>query len=211
MTTPADAVIAAARKHLGNSGAVFYSDPKNACAAFVSRVFQDAGVVPVIAGRKWSSSDSVPAVVAEFPSSQRDPSELDGNLADLVVFGANSHLMIYTGSGHVIGTLSTPKTGPSSSVVTEVFIGDVQPAFSLILHTGLATGDQQTSLKTTSGSGLDPVAAAEAVAAATANAITTGFGTIFAWVPGFAVNAGILVFAAALVWAGIRELVASAD
>lgn len=37
------------------------------------------------------------------------------------------------------------------------------------------------------------------------------FGTLFAWVPGFAITAGILVLAAVLVYAGVREVASSVD
>lgn len=41
--------------------------------------------------------------------------------------------------------------------------------------------------------------------------MAAGFGTLFAWVPGFGLNAGILIFGALSVWTGIKEVVASAE
>jgi hypothetical protein len=41
--------------------------------------------------------------------------------------------------------------------------------------------------------------------------VTNLFGTLFAWVPGFAVQAGILLVAAVLVFVGLKQLLAGAE
>ncbi len=194
MATPADAVIGAARSHIGETQCL------TCCASFVSSVFAEAKVYPVIAGRTWSASSWVPTIVGEFPASQQSTGILDGLPGDLVIFGDNEHIMLYAGSGHVVGT-GTGKDGITR--VVEVLMKDVVTAtgkgFSRILFTGLTTGTRLGQMDYVGNQ----------VVAAGGSALGDLFGSMFAWVPGFAVNAAILVLALVLVLVGVRETVAS--
>jgi hypothetical protein len=168
------------------------------CAKFVSQVFKEAGYPGVFA-----STNSVPTLVGEFLPSQRSSVLADAQPADMIVFGPDpvtkapyAHVMIYEGNNFVVGTVTDSETGITT--VQRKDVGAIVPPFVLVLQTGMAAGQTVD---------LNPVDAANAVATATANAITAGFGTAFAWVPGFALSAGILVFAAVLVWTGVKEVV----
>jgi hypothetical protein len=133
----------------------------------------------------------------------------------LIVFGSSEHIMIYSGNGNVIGT-ATGTDGTTK--VVEVAMSSVVPGASAVLHTGLQSGGTLTSIPTAGAGygsltnpGALPGEIASGLTGAASSAVTNLFGTLFAWVPGFAVQAGILLVAAVLVFVGLKQLLAGAE
>ena len=184
-----NALIADARKHKG-----LVTGPKD-CANFVSVVFEETGNATV-----FGMSGSVPTIVGRFSADQQSTDQSSATGADLIVFGNDDHIMIYSGNGLVVGT----STGADKvTKVVEVPIAAVRTGpnadlgFSKVLHTDLTHTPNSLGPPD-----LNPIDIAGGAAGAV--------GTMFAWVPGFALNAGVLLFAAVLVFMGLREVVSDA-
>jgi hypothetical protein len=219
MSTAADGVIATARSQKGSVTSA------TDCASFVSGVIAESGVAPTGTPQSftWSGSSWVPTIVGEFP-----PADISGDLSsaqpgDLIVFGSSEHIMIYSGNGNVIGT-ATGTDGVTK--VVEVAMSSVSPGATAVLHTGLQSGGTLTSIPTAGAGygsltnpGAIPGEIASGLTGAASSAVTNLFdagasvaiGTLFAWVPGFAVQAGILLVAAVLVFVGLKQLLAGAE
>lgn len=130
MGTAADAVVADARKYIGQSKC------DNCCASFVSQVFGETGH-----GDIFGSSASVPAIDGRFSGAAVSSDLGSAQPADLIVFGGDDHIMVYAGNGRVVGTAgrfgSNGQLVSGSTTVQETDVGAVSPSASKVLHTGL--------------------------------------------------------------------------
>jgi hypothetical protein len=179
----------------------------NGCASEVSLIFKQAG-----AASAFKQSSSVKTIVSSFKAADISTSIGTAELADLIVFGDDEHVMVYSGNGLVIGTWTHPN---AATIVGEVSATSVvtdnhrtPPTISKILHThltGVADPDNKTIVAAN-----DHTAVWDAAASTVGDAVGGMFGTMFAWVPSFAVNAGIVVVAGALVVAGAKGLLEQA-
>jgi hypothetical protein len=197
-----DDVLAACQKHNGDVYPVVGHD--GGCARFVSDMFKEAGQGAIF---PWSSS--VPAIVASWPATRvltRNSTPLASmkmlaSMGDLIVFGSDEHIGVMAGNGMVWNT-------NGGGGVNKVQLQDVSAIgtlsggdFSRILRTELSLSKGTDVV----GNLVNPIADA-------AGGIAGGiFGAMFGWVPTFALNAGILLFAAALVFLGLREVVSGAE
>jgi hypothetical protein len=176
------------------------------CASFVSEAFT-AGTAAAHVAMPFGATASVPALVGEFDPTEVEllsaTSKVPTKPADLIVFGDNAHVMIYSGNGNVCGT--SGKAGSngvlipgSTTVVVDFPMASISPPATKVLHTNMDAGDTV----------IDPLGAlGDAITTATSDL----FGTMFGWIPAFAINAGILLLAAALVFVGIKQTLSSAD
>ena len=195
----AGAVIATAELEKG------WGVPNNDCANFVSEVFKEAGYPSV-----FPYSSSVKTIVDSFPASLVSTDIGTAQLADLIIFGDDEHVMIYEGNNTVIGTAGADgqnKVIVCAADVVYTVNHPKPPTISKVLHTGLSGVSGSAPVYATQGvpGGLPGLTGEVAGGAAAAI-----FGT-FSWLPGLALNAGVLIFAAALVWAGLKETLAAAD
>jgi hypothetical protein len=201
MAGDAYSVIAAAGARLGEV------TNENDCAKFVSEVFRDSGNGLVFPYSTW-----VPSIVGSFRGTAISTDPQTAMAGDLIVFGTNEHIMIYEGSGMVIGT-GTGKSGVTS--VVSVSIGAVTTdkglGFSKVLHTGLTqmSGTELVKSPGTYGPTLNPL---DAFGPGGINVDPlAAFGTIFAWVPSFVANGAVLLLIVVLAVGGIRQVVDSQD
>jgi hypothetical protein len=197
MSTAADLLISSAQALEGTPQCV------DCCASVVSAAVANSGVGPQMVGVSWSGSSNVPNIVGEFPAALRSTDLSSAQLGDLIVFGASAHLMIYAGNDQVVGNVTDATTNVTT--VAQVDISKVSPAFSMVLHTGLSGATSNPSAV------MGPGVSAGGPLAAVGTVAGDLFGTLFAWVPGFAVQAGILLVAAVLVFVGFKQLLAGAE
>jgi hypothetical protein len=123
----ANTVIATAQSQIGTT-----VPNSNWCANFVSDVFKQAGFASA-----FSATGYVPTLVTEFAGK----TSTDINSAqpgDLIVFGKNEHVMMYEGSGQVIGTLTSgTRTTVQETSINNVITDSGAKGPSLVLHTNL--------------------------------------------------------------------------
>ena len=180
----------------------------NGCADFVSEAFA-VGCGTAKVPMPFTKSGWVPDIVSQFPPSAITSDVGSARPADLIIFGDNEHVMIYTGNGYVVGTLG----GKGTTTVQDKAIGAVvtvnhptTPVPVKVIHTGLASTDVIGGLVGAIGVVTNPGKAVSDV--------TGAIGALFGdwkWVPTFAINAGILVGAGALVYVGLKQVVAGAE
>ncbi len=201
MSNAVDFVIADARKHLGE-----VQVNENQCAAFVSRVFAETGNTAVLGGSSGRVGTLVAQVlaksVAKSAQGEAVGATVSTNLStaipgDLIVFGAAEHVMIYTGAGMVIGTSGVP---PQKTIIVEVPMESMSPKPTMVLRTGIFLA--------TSGVGGQVTAVATGLASAASGFLADPLGALFGWIPGFAVNGGILLASGVLVFVGLRQVLA---
>ncbi len=201
----ADDVIVKAQSRLGE----VQPDNKQ-CARFVSDVFKEAGQGQVFPWSTW-----VPTIVASFKARNRvfdkggqaTPELKWAMPADLIVFGNDEHIGIYVGNGLVINTNGAGGTPKVQLQLVSIIRADSGGGFSKILVTGMSPWVSQPVdpiTVITKGPG-DLVNGAEQLPAFAASV----FGTMFAWVPGFAVAALVIVLAAVLALEGGRMMLES--
>jgi hypothetical protein len=195
---PGVLLVNTAAKHVGESKDV------NGCAQFVSDMVAEAGIAASITGAKWSRTSSVPAMVAEFDDAHvyiGASIPFTALSGDLVVFGKNEHVMIYAGNQTVIGTGGTSGATKVVSVPATDVYATSGGRITRVLYTGLG--------------GAPPVVPASiTIGPVNSSAISDAVGSIFgnfAWVPILALNAGVLILAAALIWAGLKQTVGAAE
>ena len=124
----ANQAVAAAQSHLGET-----VPNSNWCANFVSQVFKEAGLASA-----FSASASVPTLVSEF-SGKTSTNVTSAQPGDLIVFGNAEHVMMYEGSGQVIGT-ATEASGVTKVIETNwnnVYTDSGAIGPSMVLHTNL--------------------------------------------------------------------------
>lgn len=200
MSNAADALVADARSHLGEART------NQDCANFVSQVYKEAGH-----GSVFGSSNRVATIVSKFPADRIQNTDLN-SIGDLVVFGDDEHIMIFSDArdGKCVGTASTHDEDLRGvSVVREVFIRSIG---TKKYPTACPVKYLVTALSPSPELGLplltDPGKALSDTAAQVAPEL---FGTLFGWVPGFALNAGVLLIAAGLVYVGAKQVVGAGE
>ena len=182
-----DDVMAACGRH---NGEVQINDTQ--CARFVSDMFKEAGQGKVFPWSTW-----VPTIVASWPANRVLVTNevVLASVADLIVFGADEHIGIFAGNGRVWNT----NGGGGTTKVQLQGIKDIRThsggGFSKILRTELSLS-----------SGIGP---AGSLGNAAADAAAGLFGSMFGWVPGFAVAVLVIVFAAVLALEGGRMMLES--
>jgi hypothetical protein len=184
----ADDVLAACQRHNGEVYPVKGAD--GGCATFVSAMFKEAGQ-----GSVFTPSASVPTIVANFPADRvKSFALLKVSLADLIVFGTDEHIGIYAGNGLV---WNTNGAGGTNKV-------QLQDVLTIRTISGKSASKDLETRFTNITDPMDPGKAATDAAGAL-------FGTMFAWVPGFAVAAFVVVLAAVLALEGGRMMLESAE
>jgi hypothetical protein len=216
-----------ARSHVNNPSTV------NQCANFVSSCIAEAKVAAAM-DITWKPSGYVPDVVAEFPAAKIVSGAGSAQPGDLIVFGDNEHVAIYSGGNKVIGTAGgyygTPDAGvftvkeqDISTVGTDHYMPPAHPPYKTLV-TGLGGGVGGNA----SGGGLPvDLNPADALGSALAagggalsalgsmwqgvtdipGAIAATVGTMLDFLPVFAINAGVVLVCALLILIGFDRLV----
>jgi hypothetical protein len=131
--TQATQAIAVAQLHVGE-----VVPNSNWCANFVSQVYKEAGLSSF-----FSATGSVPTLVGEF-TGKTSKNITSAQPGDLIVFGDNEHVMLYEGSGKVIGTATDTSTNISRVIETDwnnVYTNSGAKGPSLVIHTNLDNSD----------------------------------------------------------------------
>lgn len=127
--TQASTVVDIAKLHIGET-----VPNSNWCANFVSQVYKEAGLSSI-----FKASSLVPTLVNES-AGKTTTNILAAQPGDLIVFGNNEHVMVYAGSGSVIGTATDVSTGVSKVIQTDwnnVYTDSGAKGPSLVIHTNL--------------------------------------------------------------------------
>jgi hypothetical protein len=150
MGTAADDVLVAAGAHIGEKAG------DNDCAKFVTQAFREAGHSSAFSGSNW-----VPSIAAQFSGAQVSTDLSTAKRADLIDFGSDDHIMIYSGNDMVVGTAgSSDSKGnliPGTTYVVQKLVASITPGFSKVLHTGMDTGSGSGSDTSTTGGGSETV------------------------------------------------------
>jgi hypothetical protein len=184
------------------------------CATFVSDAFT-VGCGTAGVSKPFSASSNVAGIVGQFPPSAISSDVGSALPADLIVFGDDEHVMIYTGNGNVVGTLGGEGTTTVQDKALAAVVTKRHPTVPVpvkVIHTGMASTDVIGGL-VGAGWDLSPIGVATDPGQAVADvqaAIGAVFGD-FKWVPIFAINAGILVGAGALIYVGLKQTVSGAE
>jgi hypothetical protein len=198
-TGTADAVIAAARKHLGEP------TPDNYCASFVTKAFKEGG-----SPSAFSGSSRVSTIAGQFSAERQSTDMSTARSGDLIVFGEDEHIAIYTLNGMVIGTVGANDVqGQALTKVMEVRADTIMtikhkttPTITRVLHTGLVAS---LVLQASNGTGMMKTGGLEGGLINIGNDLAA-FGS-FAWLPGLAANGAVLIVVLVLAVSGLRQVV----
>jgi len=126
-TTGADAVIAAAKSHLGAPYLWGASGPWSFdCSGLVLRSFAEVGLVSKLGG--WGDRSGY--AIYDYFERRGLASRSNGEPGDVVVWGGGAHVGIYLGNGMAISALTSGVRIASIYALTE--------SFTAFLHTGLS-------------------------------------------------------------------------